>query len=319
MRRLVLSLAVVLLLAAQALAQPWSLEVFDGNAMGSGSIIHIDDKVLDNGWRYAIALTADHVCDNSTGIRIKFENGMSSKNCSVISRNRKADIALIRCLVPPDVTAIEVGDEPAEEGDTLNYVGRFRRHFSGDVSCLVYDGELWSDVVVYPGDSGGAVILDGKIIGCISGGMRWADNNPQRTWPCRSNNLQPLKALVDSALASNWKGSQTSTNISKSIPFKDYEDGDLLFEGLQLVVFSAGWCNPCKNLKAELKRQSEKLEELGLDRIVVVDIDIHRDLAKSYGVRVVPSTLIMKRSRIEKQIVGASANDIITNLARIGS
>ena len=215
MKRFVLSLAVALLLAVKLQAQMWSVEVFDGNSMGMGSVIHIDDKTLDNGWHYAIVATANHVVDNSSGLRVKFENGKSSSNCTVISRNSKSDIALIRCLAPPSAESIDVSGEPAEEGDKLDYVGRFRRHFSGQVSCLVYDGELWSDVVIYPGDSGGAVILDGKIIGCISGGLRWSDNQPQRTWPCRSSNLQPLKEMYDNAIqGDSWISGQSRQSIS---------------------------------------------------------------------------------------------------------
>lgn len=317
MKRFVLSFVIGLVFATNLMAQMWSVEVFDGPAMGMGSVIHIDDKTLDNGWHYAIVATADHVVENSKGIRVKFENGRSSSNCTVISRNKQADLALIRCLVPPDAEVIEVGSEEAEEGDTLDYVGRFRRHFSGDVSCLVYKGELWSDVVVYPGDSGGAVILEGKIIGCISGGLRWADNNPQRTWPCRSNNLIPLKELYESALKTNWKGAEVKT--SAKIPFKDYEDGDLDYDGLQLVVFSASWCNPCKNLKAELKRNSAKLIEYGVDRIVVVDGDVYKDLMKAWQVKVYPTTFITKKSQREARVNGASANDIMTLLHKMAN
>lgn len=205
--RYFLALLLLLVLCSQSVAQMWSVEVFDGNAMGMGTVISVDDKDIEEGWRYALVATADHVVDSSTGIKIKFENGRSSSNCTVLGRNKRADIALIWCKVPSDIVPLEVGEESIIEGDMINFVGRFRRKFSGRASPLVFPDVAWSDVVVIPGDSGGSVILNGKLVGVISGGMQWAPNPPQRTWPCRSSNLAALIELVKAAnKTGKWRG-----------------------------------------------------------------------------------------------------------------
>lgn len=207
MKKMLMSVAIVLLFAGNVLAQLWSVEVIDQNALGMGTVVAVDGVAQDNGWRYAIVATASHVVENSKGIKIRYENGKSSSNCSVISRDHMSDLALVRCLVPPGVAPLKIGSVPAEEGDKINYVGRYRRKFSGDVSCLVFENEIWVDVVFVPGDSGGSVILNGELIGCISGGMMWSGTQPKRTYPGRSNNLKPLKKLVEDALKSeSWKG-----------------------------------------------------------------------------------------------------------------
>lgn len=309
-------LLIAVLSSVSATAQMWSVEVFDASgAMGMGSVVLVDDKVDSNGWKYAVVVTADHVVESSDGIRIKFEDGKSIRNCSVISRNREADVATIRCKVPKDVEPIGISDEEVEEGDVLKFCGRYRRKFSGVASCLVYDNEVWTDVVVVPGDSGGTVMLDGKLVAVISGGLRWASNQPQRTWPCRSCNLGSIKAIIDVAKRNgNWK-QETKTSLEGGVEFKDYEGGDLKEKDVtQLIVWSAEWCGPCKNMKLELKRRQAKLAELGVDRVVVVDVDLHQRLAIDNKIKLYPTTFIVKDGQIKATIKGASVNDIVTKL-----
>ena len=66
----------------------------------------------------------------------------------------------------------------------------------------------------------------------------------------------------------------------------------------KVLRFTASWCGPCKML-------AKNLEEINTSiPIEVVDIDVEQDTAIDYGVRSVP-TLIMLDENIEvKRIVG---------------
>ena len=66
----------------------------------------------------------------------------------------------------------------------------------------------------------------------------------------------------------------------------------------KLLRFTASWCQPCKML-------AKTLEGITIDYpIEVIDIDEHQDLAIQYGVRGVP-TLVMLQDDVEtKRIVG---------------
>ena len=67
----------------------------------------------------------------------------------------------------------------------------------------------------------------------------------------------------------------------------------------RILRFTASWCGPCKSLAMNLENAN-----LGLP-IEVVDIDIHSDVAQEYGIRSVP-TLVMLNENIEvKRIVGS--------------
>jgi len=66
----------------------------------------------------------------------------------------------------------------------------------------------------------------------------------------------------------------------------------------KILRFTASWCNPCKMLAKNLETAN-----LGLP-IEVVDIDVHTELATDYGIRSVP-TLVMLDENIEvKRIIG---------------
>ena len=66
----------------------------------------------------------------------------------------------------------------------------------------------------------------------------------------------------------------------------------------KVLRFTASWCQPCKML-------GRTLEDISTDYpIEVIDIDENRELAIQYGVRGVP-TLVMLKDDIEtKRIVG---------------
>jgi len=67
----------------------------------------------------------------------------------------------------------------------------------------------------------------------------------------------------------------------------------------RVLRFTASWCGPCKALAMNLENANLTMP------IEVVDIDIHPDVAAEYGIRGVP-TLVMLNENIEvKRLVGA--------------
>jgi thioredoxin 1 len=67
----------------------------------------------------------------------------------------------------------------------------------------------------------------------------------------------------------------------------------------RILRFTASWCGPCKALAMNLESANIEMP------IEVVDVDVHDDLAREYGIRGVP-TLVMLDENIEvKRIVGS--------------
>jgi thioredoxin 1 len=74
---------------------------------------------------------------------------------------------------------------------------------------------------------------------------------------------------------------------------------------MQVLRFTATWCQPCKAL-------AQQLEELGLDNeVTVVDIDEQSELAIKHGVRSVPTLVALDNGKEIKRMVGVKAKDIL--------
>ena len=66
----------------------------------------------------------------------------------------------------------------------------------------------------------------------------------------------------------------------------------------KIVRFTASWCQPCKML-------AKTLEEIETDvPIEVVDIDEQTDLATEFGIRSVPTLVMMEDNNVLKKMVG---------------
>lgn len=68
----------------------------------------------------------------------------------------------------------------------------------------------------------------------------------------------------------------------------------------QLLKFSASWCGPCQALGMTLKEK----DDWGIP-IQEVDIDDNLDLAAKYGIRSVPTMIIVEGDTEIKRITGA--------------
>jgi thioredoxin 1 len=67
----------------------------------------------------------------------------------------------------------------------------------------------------------------------------------------------------------------------------------------RILRFTAPWCNPCKALAANLGEIDTKVP------VEVIDIDVYPEIAEEYGVRNIP-TLVMLSENIEvKRITGS--------------
>lgn len=73
----------------------------------------------------------------------------------------------------------------------------------------------------------------------------------------------------------------------------------------KILRFTASWCQPCKALSKQLEESN-----FGLP-IEVIDIDVYPELAIEYGIRSVP-TLIMIGENIEKRIIGMKTKQQLT-------
>lgn len=70
-----------------------------------------------------------------------------------------------------------------------------------------------------------------------------------------------------------------------------------------LVDFWAEWCGPCRVIAPVLDELSGELS--GRLKIAKVNVDESPDLAGDYGIRSIPTLLLIKGGVVQQQMVGA--------------
>ena len=101
--------------------------------------------------------------------------------------------------------------------------------------------------------------------------------------------------------------------MSKVVELKseNFEEVVLKSNKPVLVDFWASWCSPCKLLLPTLDKLSE---EVGDDVLIVkVNVDDNVALAKDYGIRSIPTLLLIEDGEVKNKLMG---NQTLDNLKK---
>ena len=85
----------------------------------------------------------------------------------------------------------------------------------------------------------------------------------------------------------------------------DAEFPQAVAQGVTLVDFWAPWCGPCKMIAPVLDELATEYQ--GKVKIGKVNIDEHQGLAAQFGVRAIPTLLVIKNGQVAEQMVGAKS------------
>jgi len=102
-----------------------------------------------------------------------------------------------------------------------------------------------------------------------------------------------------------------STNVYE---FTDNNfDSDVINSDVPVLIdFWAVWCGPCKAIAPVIEEVANEFE--GKVKVGKVDVDQNQDTAMKYGVRSIPTLLVIKDGEVVNQIVGAVPKSNITDI-----
>ena len=77
----------------------------------------------------------------------------------------------------------------------------------------------------------------------------------------------------------------------------------------EILQFSANWCQPCKALSPRM----EKLKSEGKINYRKIDVDQNQDLSIKYGVRNIPTLILLENGEVKNRVTGVQSEQQIIN------
>jgi thioredoxin 1 len=81
--------------------------------------------------------------------------------------------------------------------------------------------------------------------------------------------------------------------------------------GVAVVDFWAEWCGPCRMIAPIIEELSKEYE--GKVVIGKVNVDDNPEVSMKYGIRSIPTVLILKDGQVVDKQVGVTSKQVLTN------
>lgn len=117
-----------------------------------------------------------------------------------------------------------------------------------------------------------------------------------------TDDLEEIKAQKKTELLNDGDSDATAQAPDEPI----HVDGEQHYQSVReeydvvLVDFYADWCGPCKMLEPVVEELATETDAA----VAKVDVDAHQELAAQYGVRGVPTVVVLAESEVVEQVVG---------------
>ncbi|KAL2510188.1 Thioredoxin H2 [Forsythia ovata] len=107
--------------------------------------------------------------------------------------------------------------------------------------------------------------------------------------------------------------SESSTKKGGVIAFHSSSKWRIYFEAskqtskLIVIDFTASWCGPCRYMEPAINEFAEKYSDA---EFIKIDVDELDDVAQEFGVKAMPTFLLIKKGKEVDKLVGAKKDDL---------
>lgn len=93
--------------------------------------------------------------------------------------------------------------------------------------------------------------------------------------------------------------------------FTDSNFTEKASEGVVLVDFWATWCGPCRAIAPTIEELSADFKDKAL--VGKLDVDNNPEVAMKYGIRSIPTLLVLKDGKVFHQHVGLTTKQVLAD------
>ena len=94
-----------------------------------------------------------------------------------------------------------------------------------------------------------------------------------------------------------------------NVTSENFENEILKSEKTVLIDFYADWCGPCKMMSPIIDKIEEEMKET--IKVGKINVDENQDLEMEYGVKSIPTIIILKNGEVQKTFVGITDKEEI--------
>lgn len=91
----------------------------------------------------------------------------------------------------------------------------------------------------------------------------------------------------------------------------NFKDTVLEKDGVAVVDFWAEWCGPCRMIGPIIEELSKEYD--GKATIGKVNVDHNPEISMKYGIRSIPTVLVLKNGEIVDKQVGVTTKKVLTD------
>ena len=94
-----------------------------------------------------------------------------------------------------------------------------------------------------------------------------------------------------------------------NVNYDSFDEDVLKSDTPVLIDYWAEWCGPCKMIAPVVEELSEEYD--GKITFAKVDVDVNPRTAMAFGIRSIPTLLVIKDGKVADQIIGAVPKSIL--------